>query len=321
MPHPGLLAAYLLVGTDYLKRNRAESKLKARLDQGLAAFNMDERSAATAQDPTDIAISLNTVPVGDGFRLVVIHDANKLPKPVAETIISYLENPNPDCVLLLVADTLARNTRLYKAVARVGKSAVVDCVPLKARDIPNHLMRIAKGKGINLDANAARELLSRSGEDMALLNRQIDTLAQISAQPGRITLEDVEQNVARTAEVKPWDFQDMLASRDAKGTLSLYRHMQDPSHLALVSLVTRRLRELVCAKALSVRGVGEDGIAKELGKQGWQVRPLIKNARRFSMHELEELLAKSARCERGMKSGADPENALIQLLLDVCTPA
>ena len=321
MPHPGLLAAYLLVGTDYLKRNRAESRLKARLDEGLAAFNMDERNATTAQDPSDVAISLNTMPVGDGFRLVVIHDANKIPKAVAETIVSYLSNPNPDCVLCLVADSLPRNTRLYKAVAKVGKTAVVDCAPLKAYKIPDHLVRIARGKGIVLDQQAARELQSRTGEDMALLNRQIDTLAELCAQPGHITLADVEQNVARTAEVKPWDLSDALARRDVGAALSLYRYMQDPSHLGLVTLVVRRLRELVCTKALMARGLGEGDIMRELGKQGWQLKPLTQNVRRFSMGELEALLAECAQCERAIKSGADADTAFVELLLSVCTPA
>ena len=90
---PALLPAYLVVGGDQLKRETATKRLKARLDQAMAVFNLDERTASDNIDPTDIAISLNTLAVGDGFRLVLLHDANLLPKAVQETIISYLDNP------------------------------------------------------------------------------------------------------------------------------------------------------------------------------------------------------------------------------------
>lgn len=309
-----LLPAYLVVGEDQLKRETAVSRLKARVDEGFAAFNIDERTAAPDLNPTDVAISLNTLPVGDGFRLVLIHDANRLPKAVSETIISYLENPNPECVLCLVATALAANTRLYKAVDRMGKSSVIKCAPLKARELPAYVIKHAAAKGLSMDASAARELISRVGEDTVMLDRQLDTLKDTCQNAGRITLADVESCVARTAEVKPWEFLDAMSAGNATRALELYRHMQNPSHLALLSLVTRRIRELVCARSLIDRG-NAAGIAKELGRQAWQVRSVVQSARRFSTDRLSRCLAKCADCERSLKSGADASTAFVDLVL------
>ena len=316
---PALLPAYLVVGGDQLKRETATRRLKARLDEGLAAFNLDERTASADIDPTDVAISLNTLPLGDGFRLVMIHDANRLPKPVSETIISYLENPNPGCVLCLVAEALARNTRLYKAVAKVGKRSVIDCTPIKARDLPNYLVRHAAAKGLSIDVRAASELVSRVGENTTLLDRQLTTLGELCAETGRISLGDVERNVPRTAEVKPWEFLDKVAAGDASRALELYRHMQNPSQVALLSLLTRRVRELVCARALIDRGQARQ-LASELGRQEWQVRSVAQAARRFTMAQLVSCLGACARCERELKGGADAETAFVSLVLFVCDP-
>lgn len=315
----GLLAAYLIVGADQLKRETATRRLKARLDEGLSAFNLDERDASVATDPTDVAISLNTLPVGDGFRLVLIHDANKLPKPVSETIVSYLANPNPGCVLCLVAETLAKNTRLYKAVAKVGKRAVIDCAPIKAKDLPAYLIKHARAKGIALDRQAAVELVSRVGESTTLLDSQLTTLGELCAGTGRVTVADVEAHVARTAEVKPWEFLDKVASGDAVRALELYRHMQSPSHLALLTLLVRRVRELACARALIERGQQRQ-VASELGKQEWQVRSVVSSARRFAPGQLEACLAACAKAERALKGGADEQTAFLGLVLFVCDP-
>lgn len=320
MAQSALLPAYLIVGSDQLKRETAVSRLKGRLDKDLAAFNLDERTASAEIDPTDIAISLNTLPVGVGFRLVLIHDANKLPKPVSETIISYLSNPNPGCVLCLVAETLAKNTRLYKAVARVGKRSIVDCAPLKARELPSYVVRHAAAKGVVVDAAAASELVSRVGESTVLLDRQLSTLAQLCSSKGHISVEDVRAYVVRTAEVKPWAFLDKVAAGDAGGALELYRQMQNPSHLALLSLLVGRLRELICARSLIDRGQGAS-VASELGKQAWQVRGVVESARRFEPEQLSSCLRECARCERGLKSGQDPETAFLRLVLYVCSPS
>ncbi len=316
---PALLPAYLIVGGDQLKRETAVKRLKGHLDEGLAAFNLDERTASADIDPTDIAISLNTLPVGEGFRLVLIHDANRLPKPVSETIVSYLSNPNPGCVLCLVAETLAKNTRLYKAVAKVGKRSVIDCAPLRARDLPAYVVKHAAAKGIAIDTRAAQELVSRVGESTVLLDRQLDTLKDVCGTTGRIGVEDVEKNVARVAEVKPWEFLDKVAAGDATRALELYRHMQNPSHLALLSLLTKRVRELMCARSMIDRGTTAN-IGKELGQQDWQVRKLVQSVRRFTSEQLVQCLCACAECERDLKSGADGETTFLRLVLKICNP-
>ncbi len=315
-----LLPAYLIVGADQLKRETAVNRLKGRLEEGLSAFNLDERTARADMDATDVAISLNTLPMGDSFRLVLIHDANKLPKKVSETIVSYLSNPNPGCVLCLVAESLAKTTRLYKAVAKVGKRSVIDCTPIKPRDLPSYLMRHAQAMGIQLDARAAAEIVSRVGESTVALDQQLKTLRELCSTTGRIGLRDVEENVARTAEVKPWEFLDKVAAGDATRALELYRHMQDPSHLALLTLITRRVRELVCAQSLIGRGQERD-IARELGRQEWQVRSVVRSARRFSAEQLMHCLDACATCERELKGGADAETSFLRLVLFICNPS
>ena len=75
-----LLPAYLVVGADELKRRAAVTRLKARLDEGFSAFNLDERVASGDIDAQDLLSSLNTLPFGDSFRLVLVERAEKLPK-------------------------------------------------------------------------------------------------------------------------------------------------------------------------------------------------------------------------------------------------
>ena len=313
-----LLPVYLIVGSDDLKRKEASTRLKKRLNPDFSAFNLDERSASADFEPQDLIASLNTLPMGDAFRLVMVERPEKLPKATSEALVTYLANPNPSSVLCLVSESLAKNTRLYKAVVKVNPKAVVDCAPKSRRELPGLVAKMAQTQGVRINPDAADELVSRVGEVTTLLDAQVKVLAQYCRDAGVITYADVERYVTRTAEVKPWDFLDALSARDAAKALSLYQLMQNPSHIMLCSLVTGRVRDLICAKSLEARGQGAL-LAQELKRQQWQVKNYAGWARRFAPGELEHALVKCARCERGLKSGADADISFTQLVLDICT--
>lgn len=315
MAEAALLPAYLVVGVDQLKRKTVLKRLKSRLEPGLEAFNLDERTAGPDLDAGELICALNTLPVGQGFRLVIIHDAGGMAKAVSEAIVRYLSDPNSLCVLCLEAEVLAKNTRLYRAVAAVGKQAVITCDAISARNLPNYVVRLARSIGITIDMAAAQELVGRVGEDTTLIERTLRSLAEQSART-TISIADVEAQVVRTADVRPWEFLDKVCAGDARRALELYRHMQKPSHIALVSLLTRRVRELICARSLIDRGQQKQ-IASELGRQEWQVRSVIQSAHRYSPESLARCLRACALCERELKSGADEETAFIELVLVV----
>ena len=112
-----LLPVYLIVGEDALKRDTVMKRLRARLSSmGDLSFNADEFDGETAQGG-DIVTACNTVPFASPVRLVEVRAADKLKKADAEQLVSYLGSPNGSTVRALVAEKLAKNTRLYKAVA------------------------------------------------------------------------------------------------------------------------------------------------------------------------------------------------------------
>lgn len=316
---PELLPAYLIVGPDELKRKQALVRLRSRVEGPFADFNLESLVASSELDPVSVLASLNALPMGGDRRVVVIEDAERLPKAVSEAIVGYLADPNESCTLALVATTLAKTTRLYKAVAKVGPKSVIECAAKKARDLPPYVQKLASAHGVSMDADAARELVSRVGESTTMLDTQVATLAALLGGSGTITRAFVEANVARVAEVKPWDFLDRLSERDAHRSLALL-HLLEGSPLGLLSLVTTRLRELVCARSLYARGQGH-AVASELRKADWQVRSHVRWARGFADGELERLLIECGRVERALKSGADADAEMARLVVRICSPS
>lgn len=314
-----LLPAYLIVGADELKRDAAVRRLRSRVPADMADFNLDELDGASLEEPGQLISSAQTMPFCADFRLVIVNGAGELAKPVSEAVVSYLADPNPQCVLCLVAEKLAKNTRLYKAAAKVGPHSVIDCAPLKRWELPPYVVKLAQKRGLSMDNAAAQELVERVGESTVALDNQIATLAQLVGDAGRITLADVEANVAQIAEVSPWAFADAVCERNAPRAMEMLNLMKAPSLVFLHSVLVGRLRELICAKSLDARGAAS-GLARELGRQSWQVKNHVRWSRAFGEEELVELLGQAAVCERALKGSQDSEAAFARFVLAMASP-
>ena len=314
-----LLPAYLIVGADELKRDAAVRRLRSHVPADMADFNLDELDGASLEEPGQLISSAQTMPFCADFRLVIVNGAGELAKPVSEAVVCYLADPNPQCVLCLVAEKLAKNTRLYKAVAKVGPHSVIDCAPLKRWELPPYVVKLAQKRGLSMDNAAAQELVERVGESTVALDNQIATLAQLVGDAGRITLADVEANVAQIAEVSPWAFADAVCERNAPRAMEMLNLMKAPSLVFLHSVLVGRLRELICAKSLDARGAAS-GLARELGRQSWQVKNHVRWSRAFGEEELVELLGQAAVCERALKGSQDSEAAFARFVLAMASP-
>ena len=309
MAEQGLLPAYLVVGADEFKRASAVSRMRARLEKtGMAEFNLDERDMTKDPQIDDIIASLNTFPMGADFRLVILEGCGKLPKTVSEPLVDYFANPAPTTVCLVIAESLAKSTRLYKAVAKLGAKAVIDCTPKKAWEMPKQVVAMARAHGKVMGLPAAEALVSRAGENTRMLDNELKKLAAMVSAP-EISLADVERHVMRTAEVKPWDFLNAVSARDMTRALELLALQPDRSEVRLWSLLVTRIRELIVAKALDARGEGRE-LAATLGVQSWQVKNHLAWARKYRMDELVGALSGAVEVELALKGSRDGALAL-----------
>lgn len=311
-----LLPVYLICGEDALKRDTVMKRLRARLSAlGDLSFNSDEFSGETATG-ADIVSACNTVPFASPVRLVEVRAADKLKKADSEGLVAYLDSPAETTVLALIAEKLAKNTRLYKAVAKHGKTAVIDCAPLKRFELPKAVRAMAVGHGVTLTEGAAAKLVDLVGEDTVHLDSELKKIALAHRGTDAVNEHEIVAMVSRTAEVKPWEFVDAFAARDARKCLLYLGRMDSVSPHALLAMCTTRLRELVCARALADRG-NPRGVAAALKMPDWRVKNHATWARGFTSAQLRAALVAARDAERAMKSGADPDAAFLEWVLGV----
>lgn len=309
-----LKCAYLLVGSDELKKQEALDRLTAQFEGPYEEFSLEVIDASDKPLANQLLSSVNTLPVFTEKRLVVIKNIESLDKDASEALVRYLKEPLESTVLTGIAAKLAKNTRLYKAFAQQHPKAIICCEPKKSWELPAHLIELARARGLKLEKLAAQELVSRLGDSTLMLDTELNKLQMALGKHATIKLEDVEARVARVAEVKPWDFLDALCERRVDKALSLFKLMPSQNLMGLYVMTCSRIRELMIAKALSERGT-PGMLAQELGMQAWQIKHHHRWAQAYTAAELEEILRAAAHCERLLKSTSDKTGAFIEWVL------
>lgn len=323
-----LLRAYIVLGNNEIKRSDTVSHLKKYVKDSLAAFNLDEMDARGDLEPQTLKTSLEALPVGDKYRLVIVHDAQKLSSRVQKMLLDYLDNPNEGSVLLLDASVPCEEesrkkdafvkSKLYSKIKKMGPEATINCPTPKPWEMPKAVQtKLARKAKTTIDPDAAQELVKRLGTNMSLLSSELETLKNLAQEPGHIRLQDVTDNVVRIVEPTPWDLADAMCERNLKKSLELLAQMRTSVGPGTIAYLTGRVKELICAKSLEERGESS-ALASELHKQSWQVKNYTRWARKFSREELVAALKACAQTDRAIKSGSDVRNTLITLLANIC---
>ena len=141
-------------------------------------------------------------------------------------IEDYFKNPNPDALLIFVADHIsipadARRMDLTdkERYERIRETLGEHCTILEfARvdegDAVKWAIETASDEGVKLDNDAARELVDSLGGDMMMVASELEKLVLFVGDKKRITLGDVETLVLAAKQRSFYELTDAISSRD-----------------------------------------------------------------------------------------------------------
>lgn len=314
----GLKPVYLIVSEQKLLVDQAVERLRKRfaeagdISMDLQIFSAEKASA------DEILIACNTLPLASEHRLVIVRDIEKLGREALEALAAYASDPSPMTVLALAGEKLAKNTKLYKAVDRNGE---VLARQLDKRDVPDFVAWLFRQRGKAVDGEAVTQLIASVGYDLQKLSAEIDKAVAYVGERDTVACKDVAAVTVAAAPTRVWEFAEALGDRDCRRALQRVAALveEGESVHGLHALAIRTIRDLIAARALLDRGVGGSAaIAQQMGRQEWQVRRLVRQAKGFGRDELAGLLTAAAETETQMKTSRDARLALERWIVKVC---
>jgi DNA polymerase III delta subunit len=210
---------YLLFGEDEVEKSALAAEFSALVEEELQPFNVERIHAGEmttgdrlADGVGQIVAAARTLPMMSPRRVVVVSQADAVLMPKRESeaaaraaadLEALLNNPEPLTVLVLVAGSLDRRSRLFKLLDK--QATVVQCGVLADQTDAERWVRnrVAAG-GSQIEPAAARLVAQRAGPDLPRLRGDVDRLLLYTLGRKSISVDDVRELVGPAALQDDW---------------------------------------------------------------------------------------------------------------------
>ncbi|HVM34413.1 MAG TPA: DNA polymerase III subunit delta [Actinomycetota bacterium] len=293
----------LLSGDEFLAE---EALAKIRMES--QADPLAEASFGSKVPVHELAGALDTPSLLGGMRLVVLRDAQDLPKETAEALLSYLQSPSSSTVLVLVA---TGRTKLDAAARKAG--AVVSLEPPKGRRLASWIRARAGEKKLKIDDRAAWALIDAIGGDLRDLDGALDQLLTARGPGAVIGVRQVRDAFARSADERIYVFSDAVGDRRLDVAMGTLRRLleQGEEPLVVFGALAAQIRRMIRAHGYAARG--SSAVADALGLPGWRAERLARQAGSYREDELVNAMSLLARVDVDLKGELPPEGKVAAL--------
>jgi DNA polymerase-3 subunit delta len=307
---------YVLYGPDEFLRDEHRRRIVASL-----IGQADPQTCVTVFDGevelAEVLDELRTLPFLAERRVVIVRDADAFVSAHRKSLEKYLETPVKTASLLLLVLSWKKTERLAKAVAKIGQA--IHCTAGQGASIPEWLRHAAARRKKKLEPDAAQLLLQWVGEDLALLDSEIEKLSLYVGQRDWIKADDVSRLLMFSPTAGDFALSNAITAGDAPGALN-----------ALAAMVTRRgdefktagqiqwhlRRAIQAARAIHAGASPNDALPPMPYPQR---KPFQTYLTRRGLPGLQADFRRLLAADLGMKSGLKPESALQHLEVSLCT--
>ncbi|NLE37572.1 MAG: DNA polymerase III subunit delta [Pirellulaceae bacterium] len=251
-PAAGLCVVF---GDEPFLARRVAAALRAEvLGQQDAEFSLSTFDGAKSQ-LRDVLDELDTMAMfGGGRRLVLVEDADPFITKYRAELEDYAAAPARNGVLVLLPQSFASNTRLYKAA--VASGLVVSATAPSAGKLAKWVVTWAKqAHHVRITSAAADMLVELVGPELGLLDQELAKMALSTGADGQITPEIVQRMVGSWRAKTVWVMLDAAMDGnvpDAMGQLDRLL-MAGEMPIAILGQISASLRRMAAATRLILK--------------------------------------------------------------------
>ena len=255
-------------------------------------------------------------------------------------LASYLANPNPDAVLIFVADhisipadprrmELTDRERYERIRETLGEyCGIVELARVEESEAERWVADAAGKQGVEMDKDAQRELVDSLGGDMMMISGELEKLILYVGPKKKITLGDVETMVLAAKQRSLYELTDAISAKDRVKALQVLDALLssgdgDEAAIGHLYMLAKTFRQML---VISERNVRDSRALCQALWQGFRVPPfaaedLIRQARRYkSKRELTRAIRLIARADLALRSNPPSKRFILEkLVLDLAS--
>lgn len=301
-------AIYLVVSEDDFLKREALSKLEKKyIDYEVISYDMEESTL------DQVIEELDTYQFLSNHKLVIVRNAIFLGSDGKDfdtaKLEKYIQNPNPDNVLVLVTNKLDERKKLVKLIKQV---AIIPNVEIDMRTfLRNHL------EDYKMENMEIEYLIARCLNHYEKIERELEKLKLYCYDKKEITKSDIDLVVEKSIDDNIFDLVDAITKKEKSVALEIYQelllHNEEP--LKILVMVANQFRLIYQVKVLKEEQNNESEISKMLGVHPYRVKLAAEKARIYSSQALLQYLNQLAKLDLEMKNGETFQNVGFEFFL------
>jgi len=215
-----LRPVYVFIGDEaFFRKKCRDAILRSLVPDDLREFSLYEFDLAET-DLAEILDRARTPSLMAPFQVFFVRGVKHLfgrgsNEDKLNSIEAYAKDPNPDAVLIFVADHISipadvrrmdltdkeRYERIREAMGKYA--AIIELGRVEEGDAVRWIQEHCGTREAKIDPDAARELVDSLGGDMMMISNELEKLMLYVGEKKRITLGDVETIRALRASTRP----------------------------------------------------------------------------------------------------------------------
>jgi len=236
--------------------------------------------------------------------------------PAEDEIGAILADHTHNTLLVFSVPEVDRRRKLAKYLEKKG--VLIDFPALQGTMLVRWIREELSRKAKEIDEDALNMLLQRSGENLALLKKELEKLTLYMGAQKKIDCSAVEKIVPENAESNIFSLVDELGRKngvDAVNHLMKMRRQNEPP-LRMLAMIARHFRLLYHARLLQQQGVPAAKLSVSLQVPPFVTYKLLEQLPNFSGNSLPRIIALLKETDLQIKTGRlQGEEALEQLVL------
>jgi DNA polymerase III subunit delta len=301
-----LKPAYLICGDDDAKIDAWRARVRRRAEEERGPGGLETLDATTS-DPAEVAASLAALTFDPGTRYVLVDDAGAWKAAQLAPLEATLADMPPETVLVVIVRGKPLK-QLCGAIEKAGGELREYAAP-KPWELPKWTIERGRDLGVQVDKEAAKELVALVGQGQQRLSRELEKLALAIHPRTSVGTGDVEALAARDTSPQAYELADAVVAGELRATLALAERLMSHGERpgGLIYPVVRRLREVHRAAALLDSGMPDAKVTEALRGPPWLAKKTVARAKKADRAALERAIGVFADLEVEMRGGGDAQ--------------
>jgi DNA polymerase-3 subunit delta len=252
-------------------------------------------------------------------RLRLTSDKAGPDKTAAEALVRHAAGElNPDAFLIVEAGALGRDSALRKAAEKAAGAAVIPCYEDEPGDVARLVRETLAQDQVSLNADALAIFVARMPKERGVARQEIERLALYLGPGSNVTATpaDLEAFLGVEPDASLFDAAaDAFGARLKEAQAGIRRARQEgeagPAAVRAISMHLGKLRRTL---TLHKAGAGLPEAAKASGIFWKQEREFLRQARAWTLDDLDRLQPEVLAADKACKTTGSPDHLIAERL-------